>query len=133
MKLDLKTLGYIKVFEKHTGADIKDCFLRGDTLVFIVKPGNIGKAIGKKGMNVRNLLNKFKRPLRIIEYNEDVARFVKNLIFPIKTTVETRGNKVVIFAEDNKIKGQLFGRDKSKLKDMQEIVRRYFDVEIAIE
>ena len=37
---------------------------------------------------------------------------------------------VVISTEDSKTKGFLFGREKSKLKDMQELVNRYFKVEI---
>jgi N utilization substance protein A len=133
MKLDLKTMGYISVFEKYTGSNVKDCFLSGSSLVFIVKEGQIGRAIGKKGINIKNLSKKFKKSLRVIEFSDDAVKFVKNLIYPVKTHVEKRGNKIVISAEDTKTKGFLFGRDKSKLKDMQEIIKRYFDIEISIE
>ncbi len=133
MKLDAKTLGYIKIFEGYTGVLVKDCFFSDKVLVFIVNPGYIGKAIGKKGNNIRILSKKYKKPLKVIEYNDDVVKFVKNLIYPLKTNVEKRGDKVVISTEDNKTKGFLFGRDKSKLKEMQEIVKRYFSDEIVIE
>lgn len=133
MKLDLKTMGYISVFEKYTHAIVKDCFLTGNVLVFVIKEGQIGKAIGKKGINIKNLSKKFKKPLRIIEFSDNIEKFVKNLIYPVKTHIEKRGNKIVIATEDTKTKGFLFGRDKSKLKDMQEVVKRYFDVEISIE
>ena len=133
MKLDLKTLGYIKVFEKHTGATVKDCFIQEEILNFIVKTGNIGRAIGKRGINIKMLGGKFKKPIRVIEFNDDVVKFVKNLIYPTNVNVEKRGSKVVIVTEDTKTKGFLFGRDKSKLKLMQEILDRYFKVELAIE
>ena len=133
MKLDLKTLGYIKIFENYTGASVKDCFVQGGNLNFIVKTGNIGRAIGKKGINIKMLGGKFKRPIRVLEFNDDVVKFVKNLIYPINVNVEKRGTKVVIVTEDTKTKGFLFGRDKSKLKVMQEILDRYFKIEIVIE
>ncbi len=132
MKLDLKTLGYIKFFENYTHASVKDCFVKNG-LVFIVNPGEIGKAIGKKGANIRFLNTKFGKSIRVIEYNPDVVQFVKNLIYPTKVEVEKRGEIVVIVTEDTKTKGFLFGRDKSKLKSMEEIVKRYFDVSLEIE
>ena len=132
MKLDLKTLGYIKFFENYTHTIVKDCFVKNG-LVFIVNPGEIGKAIGKKGANIRFLNTKFGKSIRVIEYSPDVVQFVKNLIYPIKVEVENRGEKIVIVTEDTKTKGFLFGRDKSKLKDMEEIVKRYFDVSLEIE
>ncbi len=133
MKLDQQTLGYISVFENHTGAGVKDCFFKGKVIVFIVKEGEIGKAVGKKGSNIKPLINKFKKPIRVIEYSSDAVKFVKNLIYPTKAEIEQRDDKIVIITENNKTKGFLFGRDKSKLKEMQEIINRFFDVEIRIE
>jgi N utilization substance protein A len=132
MKLDLKTLGYIKIFEKQTGVSVKDCFVDDNTIVFIVN-GNIGRAIGKKGANVRILNQKFKRNIKIFEFNSDAAQFVKNLIYPTKANVELVENKVVIKTEDAKTKGFLFGRDKSKLKELQSTIKRYFKFEVVIE
>lgn len=133
MKLDQKTIGYINVFERQTGATIKDCFLTGNTMVFIVNTGQMGRAIGKKGINIQNLIRKFKKPIKVIEFNENIIEFVKNLIYPVKVNIENREGKIVIVTEDKKTKGQLFGRDRSKLKEMQDIVKRYFNIEISIE
>lgn len=133
MKLDQKTLGYISVFENQTGASVKDCFISKGTLVFIVNNGNMGKAIGRKGINIKILINKFKKPIRVIEFSEDSLQFVKNLIFPIKVDVENKGDKLVILAGDKKLKGKLFGRDKSNLKEMQIIIKRYFNIQVDIE
>lgn len=133
MKLDSKTMGYIKVFENYTGASVKDCFISNGVLVFIVNAGNIGRAIGKKGANVRELSGKYKKPIKIFEFSDDVEQFVKNLVYPLKVDVESRDNKIVILCEDNKMKGFICGRDKSKLKEMEDIVKRYYDVEVGVE
>ncbi len=133
MKLDQKTLGYISVFEKQTGASVKDCFVSENKLVFIVNEGNIGRAVGRKGINIKNLIYKFKKPIRVIEFNEDPVQFVRNLIYPIKADIENRDGKLVILTPDKIIKGKLFGRDKSNLKDMQSIIKRHYNIEIDIE
>lgn len=131
MKLDQKSLGYISVFEKCTGAEVKDCFFIDTVLYFIVK--DIGRAIGKNGCNIKILRDKFKKQIRVVGFSEDAAQFVKNLIYPVEAEVEIKGDKLIIMSKDRKEKGFLFGRDKSKFKNIQGIVKRYFNVEIGIE
>ena len=67
MKLDKQTIGYINVFERHTGILVKDCFSDDGKLIFIVNEGSIGKAIGKGGSNVRSLSKALKKAI-IIHY-----------------------------------------------------------------
>jgi len=134
MKLDIKTIGYINIFEQVTRAKVKDCFV-DDGLVFVVQEGFLGKAIGKKGENVKKLAEKFKQKIRIIGFNSDVAKFVQNLLFPIKGyEIRKEDDKVVISCEEMKLKGQIYGRDRSNLKWINSMVNRYFkDIEVVIE
>ena len=47
IKYDINLMKFISLFESITKTDVKDCFEIGGKLVFIVKEGNIGRALGK--------------------------------------------------------------------------------------
>ena len=67
MKFDIKLIGLINVFEKVTRSRVKDAFFDKDgILVFIVKQGEIGTAIGKKGVNVKKLSTVMKKKIKLI-------------------------------------------------------------------
>tara|TARA_Y100000310_G_C20665613_1_gene807313 strand:+ start:1789 stop:2196 length:408 start_codon:yes stop_codon:yes gene_type:complete len=133
IQYDLRLIGFINIFEKISRAKVKDCFEEEGALVFVVQQGEARKAIGKGGETVRKLSDKFRKKLKIIEYNNDPKRFVKNLLFPLKPEVEFKENYLVIKSKDNKEKGQIFGREKSRLKKIQSIVNKYFKIEVKVE
>jgi transcription termination/antitermination protein NusA len=134
MKLDVKLLGYIKYFENYTHTKVKDCFEdENGAVVFIVNEGEIGKAIGKAGSNVKKLSFKMKKRLRVIEYSANVVKFVRNVIMPVRAKdVNEEEGKILIIVENNQDKAMLLGRNKSKLKEINEIVKKYFKVSVEI-
>ena len=52
---DEKTIKYVALFQDLTRTTVVDCVDAEDRLIFVVKEGDIGKAIGKKGENVAKL------------------------------------------------------------------------------
>ncbi len=130
---DQKTIGFINVFEKSTRAQVKDCFEEEDSLVFVVQPGQIGFAIGKKGANVKKLNLMFKRKIKIIEFNPSPKHFLLNLLYPLKTEIEVKEEEIIIKTENTKQKGQIFGRDRTNLKRIQSIMDKYFKLKIVLE
>lgn len=124
----------MNLFNKITKLTPKDCFISEGNMVFIVKEGDIGQAIGKKGMNVKKLSAMIKKPIKILEYSSDASKFVSNIILPIKAKdIVQEGNKVIITAKNSYEKGQIFGRDKSNLKNIQFIVAKFFkDIQVEI-
>ncbi len=131
---DMQTIGLINLFEKITRASLKDCFTIDSTLVFVVNPGQMGKAIGKGGANIKRLKYKMNRPLKIIEFDQDPAKFAANLIYPLKAAEITQDDdKIIIKANNMFEKGKIFGRDKTNLKKMQEIMNKYFPVKLEVE
>ncbi len=127
-------IGFINVFENATRASVKDCFVDEDVLVFVVMPGNLGKALGPGASNVKKLGFMFKKRLRIIEFNDDPVRFVSNLIYPIRAReIVLEDDSVVIRTDNMRDKGQVFGRERSNLKKIQMIVSKYFPLAVKIE
>jgi transcription termination/antitermination protein NusA len=133
IEYDLRLIGFINIFEKISRAKVKDCFEEEGVLVFVVQQGEARKAIGKGGETVKKLSDKFRKKLKIIEFNNDPKIFIRNLLFPLKPKVELKEDHLVIVSKDNKEKGQIFGREKSRLKKLQAIVKKYFKVEVKVE
>ncbi|QQG38753.1 MAG: NusA-like transcription termination signal-binding factor [Candidatus Woesearchaeota archaeon] len=132
-KLNIQTIGLMNIFNSLTGVTAKDCFFDEEKLVFIVNEGDLGKVLGKKGANIQRIQNTLKRDIKVIEYSEDVIKFVKNLIYPAEVQkVYKEGTFVVIEPENNKIKGQIYGRERKNLEKINEILKKYSNTEVKI-
>ncbi|MFH0752078.1 MAG: NusA-like transcription termination signal-binding factor [archaeon] len=130
----METIGYINLFEKLTYAHVKDCFPEDGKLIFIVEPGEIGKAVGKNGANVKLLTEKFKKQVKVVEFNHDPEKFLKTLLYPIKPEgITTEDDKIIIKTHDIKEKGQIYGRERTNLKRIQEFFSKYFPYKIELE
>ena len=134
LKLDQETLGLSSLMEKRTHARIKDCFQDHETIYFVVARGDMGKALGKGAENIKKIQQELGKRVRLIEFNDNVTGFVKNVIFPIKVE-EIVENEGVVFIKDSKkkTKSLLIGRDGRNLLLIQRAVKRFFNVEIKIE
>lgn len=129
---DQETMQKMALFETITHASLKDFFDDPiqERLVFIVLPGNLWKALGKKGANVKKLEQKFKRKIKIVEYNENRLEFIKNMVQPLKINdiEEDDEGIVTIRHEDEQTRGLLIGRNARNLRNLEENIRRYFEV-----
>lgn len=118
----------IPIFESVTGAKLKDCILN-ERLIFIVEENEIGKAIGKRGINIKRLENMLKKKIRVVEFNPDVLQFIKNMLYPLQTTnIENNDDIITITGPDTKTKALIIGRNKQNLNNLIAIVKRYFDI-----
>ena len=133
IQYDTRVIGLINIFENVTKAKVKDCFEEEDTLVFIVQEGQVKRAVGPGGQNIRKLSAMMKRKIKVIEFSGDVERFVINLLYPLRPRTQLRDGALVLKAADSREKGQIFGREKTNLKRIQGIVSKYYKLEIKVE
>jgi N utilization substance protein A len=128
---DEDTLKKMALFENITHSKVKDFYddpVQG-RLVFIVLPGELWKALGKGSVNVKKLEQTFNRKIKIVEYNEDLVTFIKNIAHPLKIFDVTEEDGIVtIKHEDMQTKGLLIGKNAKNLRNMETNVRRYFEV-----
>ncbi len=124
---DAQTLKIIVFFEKVTGARLKD-YLPEHSL-FIVEQGEMGKAIGRNAANVRRIEQLLKKGVQLVEFNDNLGQFIKNIVHPAEVlTVEEQDGIVTLRGRDMKSKGMIIGREHSKLNLLKEIVKRHFPV-----
>jgi len=132
MLLDKDKIQKINLFENLTNAKVKE-FFEDEKLVFIVENGDIGKAIGKQGKNIKMVENLMKKRLKIIEFNQDPLKFVKNFIYPVKPeTIELNNDFVEIKSKDRKSKGLLIGRERKNLNDLSKLLKDYFNLNVRV-
>src|SRR2546423_4613589 len=67
---DEQTIKYVALFQDLTRTTVVDCVDAGDKLIFVVKEGDIGKVIGKKGENIAKLKRMISKDIHCDEYLE---------------------------------------------------------------
>jgi len=123
------TLQTIKVFEDVTRAKVRDCFDDNEHLTtFVVDKGELPKAIGKGAVTVAKLKKMLNKNLRVIEFNESIVEFIKNVAKPIVlvNVVELPDGIYVMQVTEHKDRGYLIGRNASILRNNEKIVQKYF-------
>ncbi len=132
IKYTKELLWTMSLFSRMTGSRLKDCFEMEGVLHFVVEPGDAGKAIGKGGIVIKNIQEKLKKRVRVVEFSSDIATFVQNLIHPLKVDgVSHEGSVVVLKSEDRNTKGLLIGRNAKNLNMLRDVVQRYFPIEVV--
>ena len=128
IKYDSELIKLITLFESMTGASVKDC-IADDKLTFIVDENEMGKAIGKGGANIKRLENALKKRIRVIEYNNDITQFVRNMAYPSQVAeIKNEDGIVTINGKDSNTRAMLIGRNRQNLIQINDIVKRYFEV-----
>jgi len=133
-RITVEEFKYMSIFSEVTGATVYRCLIDGESgrLYFLVKRGELGKAVGRNGRNVKILSEIFKRPIEVFEYSEDLTEMVKNL-FPgveiLSVDVTERGeDKIVVVSVKEEDKGRAIGRDGRNAKRARLILGRLFGV-----
>ena len=84
IKLSTDQMRLMSLFQNVTGATARDCIEdeKQDRVIFVVNSGKMGLAIGKSGVHIKSLQNILKRNVELVEFDEDPAKFLSNLLNP---------------------------------------------------
>ena len=131
MILDIDLIQKINLFEKLTHARVKGMFNFNGFLI-VVNFGEIGKAVGKNGVNVKKFSSMINEKVKVVEYNNNPVTFLKNLIMPLKVDDIEEEDGFIKINADNKTKGLLIGRNQKNLEGYNKIFKGYFKMEIKV-
>ena len=130
-----REMRYIALFESITGATVRDCIIddENNRIIYVVKEGEMGIAIGKRGKNVSLLEKMTGKRHEIIEFSDDPARFIRNALRParlreIRITQRTDGRKIAVVSVDPKDKGIAIGKNGKNAERIRFLAKRYFDI-----
>ena len=130
---DEQTISIIRFFERTTGARVRDCVDSEDKLVFIVEPGFVGKAVGKKGEIASKVRKMLKKDVLVVEYSQKPDAFIANIFHQFKVQgveIEERPKGIHATVKvDPNLKGKAIGRDGRNLRLARQIVRRHHSID----
>ena len=135
IKLTTDQMRMMSLFQNVTGATARDCVEdeKQDRVIFVVNTGKMGLAIGKGGVHIKSLQNIVKRNVELVEYDEDPAKFLTNLlnsklISEVKINKRADGSKQAIVMVDPRKKGIVVGREGRNAEKARMLAKRYFDI-----
>jgi N utilization substance protein A len=136
IKLSTEAIRYIALFESMTGATIKDCLVDEGKLVYVVKDGDMGAAIGRHGDNITHLKKAVDRHIELVEYSEDPMTFIKNAFGPVSVksvNIRDSNGKKLAFVEVPALeKGLAIGKNGRNIDMIKRIVNRHHYIDDVI-
>ena len=128
--LDMKFIRYLNLFEKITNVRTQHCFLYNSGIIFLVPQQLISKALGEEGNNIKKLSEILEKKVKVVAIpngKEDMKKFISAIVYPIKfRALEIKEDCLLISACGMQNKAALIGRNKTRLFEMQEILKQYY-------
>ncbi|MEZ0289740.1 MAG: NusA-like transcription termination signal-binding factor [Sulfolobales archaeon] len=138
IRLTIEEMRYISLFQDLTGVTVRDCIIDNDnnTIIFIVKEGEGGLAVGKNGSNIKMARKLLGRNVEVIEYSDNFEQFVKNIFMPARVISVRRvqqGDKNVLYVTVHSgDKGLAIGRGGRNIHRARLVLKRYYDIDNVI-
>ncbi len=135
IKFSANEIRYIALFESMTGAMVKDCIIDDENgkVTFVVKNGDMGLAIGKRGSTVSKVQKAVDKGVEVIELSEDPTQFIKNLLSPaelksVKVAQKPSGEKTAFVEADNTNKRIAIGKNGINIERAKFLAERQHDI-----
>ncbi|WP_457549493.1 NusA-like transcription termination signal-binding factor [Archaeoglobus sp.] len=135
VKLSEESIRYLTLFESLTGASVKDCIVQDDKVIFVVKKGDMGLAIGKGGINVERAREIIGKKIELIEHSDEPEEFIANIFKPIKVSVkivEKSNKRIAIVSVNPQYKGLVIGKGGKNINKAKELAKRHHDIDDVI-
>lgn len=147
VKLDRQSMELISLFNNITDAIIKDCLIfrspenNAEIIIFLVKKDDVGKAIGKAGEHVKDLMNKLQKKIDVIPFSDDLNEFIQFILNTTKASIKVQNievkegknsKKTVIISVNPQDRGKAIGKEGSMIKKIKQLVLRHYRVDNVI-
>ncbi|AKB81994.1 MAG TPA: NusA-like transcription termination signal-binding factor [Methanosarcina sp.] len=136
IRLTAESIQYIALFENMTRAKILDCIPEEERLVYVVKQGDMGLAIGRNGENINRVKKTLDKPIELVEYSDEPVTFLKNAFGPVSVSsvniINKNGKRLAYVEVPNKEKGLAIGRNGKNIEKVKMLARRHHNIEDVI-
>ena len=134
--IGFKERRYIEELRILTKATALDCVIddRFDRVIYVIRQGDMGLAIGKKGDNIKRLQNVLGKRIEMVEHAENPAEFITNIFKPAEVTGIDRGSEdgpVNVFVRQRSDLGIAIGKAGCNIEKARILCRRFCGFEIG--
>ena len=113
-----------------------DCIVEDERIIYVVKPGDMGAAIGRNGEHINRIKKTVDKRIELVEYSTDPIIFIKNAFGPVtvkSVNIITKNDKRVAYAEvPNKEKGLAIGREGKNIGKVKMVAQRHHGIDDVI-
>ena len=137
VKITENEMKFIQLLQNMTGATVVDCIIEEESLIFTVKKGEVGLAVGKGGEKIKRFRAMTNKQVEIFEYMDDPDKFLRNALKPaqvkdIRIMDRMDGNKIAMVTVDPRDKGIAIGKNGENIKKIRFLAKRYFSLENVV-
>lgn len=137
LKLSADEISYIALFESHTGAVTKDCIVDEDqgSIIFVVKKGDMGMAIGKKGSNVTRVRQAIGKKVEVIEHSDSPEEFAANILHSYRlkdVSLEGEEKKRLKIKVDPRDKALAIGKKGKNIEKVKTLMARHHQIDDVV-
>ena len=133
--IGFKERRYIEELRILTKSTAIDCVIdeRFDRIIYVIRPGDMGLAIGKKGENIRRMEKVLGKKIEMVEYAENPDDFIANMFRPAAlAAIERDGSgRVNIVLQKRGDLGLAIGKGGANVEKARLLFRRFFGKELG--
>jgi N utilization substance protein A len=122
------------MFEDETEATVRDCLVddEHDRVIFLVKAGEMGRAIGAGGERVQRVEDRLGREVKLVEDARTAENFVANALAPaaVYNVTISENDDTVAYAEvAQEDRGAAIGTDGKNIDAARTLAARHHDID----
>lgn len=134
--IGFKERRYIEELRILTKSTALDCVIddRFDRVIYVVRPGDMGLAIGKKGENIKRLTNVLGKRIEMVEFADTPDAFIANIFKPAEVAVvehTPENGPVNIFVRQKSDLGIAIGKAGCNIEKARILCHRFYGADIG--
>lgn len=124
----------VALFEEETDAIVRDCVVdeEYDRIIFLIKAGQMGQAIGTDGEHVARVEERVGRDIKLVEDADRPGDFVANALAPAavyNVTISENDDRMAYVEVATEDRGAAIGRDGRNIDAARTLAKRHHDID----
>jgi N utilization substance protein A len=134
--IGFKERRYIEELRILTRATAVDCIIdeKFDRIIYLIRPGDMGLAIGKGGENSKKMQKVLGKKIEMVEYSEDLRIFLENIFKPAEVSdlhIHEDSGKVDVYIRRKADLGLAIGKGGANVEKARILLKRFFHRDIG--